>query len=301
MTLVPDEAILQTLIYADIFDYPLTPGEVHHFLIGACASTDSVRAALNESSWLLAHTTRANGYVMLRGRQAIGPLRDERRRASAALWPRARRWGRVVGCLPFVRMVAVTGALALDNAPAGDDVDYLIVTAPGRVWLARGLAVLVVRAARLRGVGLCPNYVLAETALAQSRRDLFVAHDLAQMVPLVGFDVYDQMRAANAWAEAYLPHARQPRRQEAELAPHGWVARAKALAERLLGGRLGDALEAWERRRKLRRFAPQAARPGSAAELDAERVKGHFEDRGQPILNRFDERVRQFLADAEGA
>jgi len=244
MTPVPDEAILQTLIYADIFDYPLTPGEVHHFLIGACASTDGVQAALDLSPRLLAHTTRTNGYVMLRDRQAIGALRDERRRASAALWPRARRWAGVLGCLPFVRMVAVTGALALDNAPAGDDVDYLIVTAPGRVWLARGLAVLVVRVARLRGVGLCPNYVLAETALVQARRDLYVAHDLAQMVPLMGQTVYAAMRSANNWTLRFLPNAHGPWRQEADLAPGGGLGGLKRLAEALLGGGLGDRLEA---------------------------------------------------------
>ncbi len=294
MTPLPDEAILQTLVYADIFDYPLTPGEVHHFLIGVCASPDSVQAALESSPWLLAHTVCTNGYVMLRGRQAIGDLRNERGRASAALWPRARRWARVLGCLPFVRMVAVTGALALDNAPAGDDVDYLIVTAPGRVWLARGLAVLVVRAARWTGVGLCPNYVLAETALAQARRDLYVAHDLAQMVPLVGQAVYVAMRLANDWSYSFLPNAHGPWRQEADLTPRGWLGGLKRLGERLLGGRLGDRLEAWERRRKLARFAASARRPTAAAELDADRIKGHFDDHGSPILRRYEEGVRRF-------
>jgi hypothetical protein len=143
-------------------------------------------------------------------------------------------------------------------------------------------------------VGLCPNYVLAETALAQARRDLYVAHDLAQMVPLMGKAVYAAMRAANAWMMAYLPNAGAPLRQEPDLAPEGWLGGLKRLAERLLGGRLGDALEGWERRRKLARFGPSARQPASAAELDAERVKGHFEDHGLPILRQFEEHARQF-------
>jgi hypothetical protein len=227
-------------------------------------------------------------------------VRDERRQTSAQLWPVARRWAVILGWLPFVRMVAVTGALAVDNAPKGDDIDYLIVTAPGRVWLARGLAVLVVRLARLAGTGLCPNYVLAETALAQKRQDLFVAHDLAQMVPLIGHGVYARMRADNAWAADFLPQAVHPLRQEPDLAPGGAAGRFKALVEKMLGGRLGDALEAWERTRKLARFALAAGRPTSAAELDADHVKGHFEDHGQPILRRFEERIQQFST-ASGA
>ncbi len=295
-TLPPDEAILRTLLYADIFDYPLTPHEIHYYLINAAASREVVQSLLDTSAWLRARTAHSQGYVTLRGREAIGALRQARRESSAALWPAARRWGAVLGALPFVRMVAVTGALAVDNAPAGDDIDYLIVTAPGRVWLARALAVLVVRVARLWRVGLCPNYVLAETALAQKRRDLFVAHDLVQMVPLVGLGVYADLRAANRWAAAYLPQAAQPLRREPDLAPRGWARGVQRGLEWLLGGRLGDALEAWERRRKLARFAPATQQAHAAAELDAERVKGHFDDHGHPILQRFEARVRAHLA-----
>jgi len=295
-TLPTDEAILRTLLYADIFDYPLTPHEIHYYLIEAAASREAVQARLDHSDWLRARTTRTAGYVALRDRPALGALREARRHSSAALWPAARRWAAVLGALPFVRLVAVTGALAVDNAPARDDIDYLIVTAPGRVWLARGLAVLVVRLARLWGVGLCPNYVLAHTALAQNRRDLFVAHDLVQMVPLVGLGVYADLRAANRWAAGYLPQAARPLRVEADHAPRGWVRALQRGLEWLLGGRLGAALESWERRRKLARFAPAAHQPNASAELDAERVKGHFDDHGAPILQRYADRVRAHLA-----
>jgi hypothetical protein len=295
----PDEAILRTLIYADIFDYPLTPHEIYYYLIATPATREAVQTALAVSPWLEGRIRRENGYVMLRGRETIGPLREARRQSSAALWPAARRWAAVVGCLPFVRMVAVTGALAVDNAPDGDDIDLMIVSAADRVWLARALAVVVVRLARRTGVGLCPNYVLAETALEQQRQDLFTAHDLVQMVPLVGQGVAEAMLRANPWTREHLPHACRPGRDEADLAPRGAWRAAQRLAEWLLGGRLGAALEAWERRRKLARFAGLARQAGSAAELGTDRVKGHFDDHGGPILQRFEARVRQCMA--EGA
>jgi hypothetical protein len=193
-------------------------------------------------------------------------------------------------------MVAVTGALAMDNVPAGDDIDFLVVTAPGRVWLTRAFAVALVRVARLFGVGLCPNYVLSQSALAQDRHDLFVAHELAQMVPLVGQGVYAEVRAANAWVTEFLPHARQPLHSESDLAPRGWLRALQSLGERLLAGRLGDALEAWECRRKLRKFSGAAHAPRSAALLDTDHVKGHFDDHGHRILRQFEERVARFLS-----
>jgi hypothetical protein len=292
-TLQPDEAILHTLLYADIFDYPLTPAEIHHFLIDVPASREAVHQALENSTWLRARVAIQGSYVTLPGRQHLAALRETRRQSSERLWAVARRWSAVLGCLPFVRMVAVTGALAVDNAPPGDDIDFLIVTAPGRVWLARGLAVVAVRLARLFGAGLCPNYVLAESALEQHRRDLFIAHDLAQMVPLVGLRVYKQMRAANTWASRYLPQASAPLRDEPERALPGWALRMQQWGEALLGSGLGDSLERWEQTRKLRKFAAAAGQAGSAAELDAERVKGHFDDHGHPILRKYEERVDQ--------
>jgi hypothetical protein len=292
----PDRAIVEALLYADVFDYPLTADEIHHYLMAPLPAPEAVRQALDESAWLGERVTRVNGYVTLRGREAIGDVRHGRRDSSARLWAAARQWAAVLGALPFVRMVAVTGALAMDNAPAGDDIDLLIVTAPGRVWLARALVIAVVRAARLRGVGLCPNYVLSHSALALEpwQRNLYTAHDLAQMVPLVGHRVYAEMRAANAWALDYLPQARGPLRQEGEPAVGGTAARLKRWGERWLGGRVGERLEAWERGRKLRKFAAQP-RTGSAAALDAERVKGHFDDHGQAILAEYARRREQHL------
>lgn len=293
-----DEAVLWTLLYADIFDYPLKPTEIHHYLMEYTAAPETIMAALEHSVWLADRITRVNGYVTLKDRAAIGPMRDERQRRSAALWPYARRWAYYVGCLPFVRMVGLTGALAVNNSPPEDDIDLLIITAPGRVWLARALAVGLVYLARWwDGVVLCPNYVLAQTALAQDKRDLFTAHDLAQMVPLVGHSVYAQLRSANPWLAHYLPHAHQPLHHEPDLVPHGLGRFLQRAGEWLLAGKLGNALEAWERSRKLLKFASAAQSPDSAAQLDAEHVKGHFDDHGHPILQKFHERLTHWSTD----
>jgi hypothetical protein len=208
-----------------------------------------------------------------------------------------RRWGYGVGCLPFVRMVAVTGALAMNNAPEGDDIDLLIVTAPGRVWLARAAVVALVYAARLFGVRLCPNYVLAQSSLAQTQQDLYIAHELAQMIPLLGEEVYQSMRAANCWSQAYLPHAGMPFWAETEQRPRDLGRLFQRIGEWCLGGRLGDRLEAWERRRKQRKFAAAACH-SEAAQLDAEHVKGHFNDHGHRVRAAYEERLARYGLEA---
>jgi hypothetical protein len=242
---------------------------------------------------------RVNGYCAVNGHAYIANQRYTRESASKTLWPVARRYGVLLAHLPFVRMVALTGALAMRNASGSrDDIDYILVTAPGRVWTARALTVLIVRIARLWHVGLCPNYVLAETALVQTRQDLFIAHELAQMVPLAGFHIYEAMRAANGWSRPLLPNALAPFYNEADCQPRGIGRWLQRFGELMLGGRLGDAFERWEQQRKMRKFSADARKPGSSAQIDDQRVKGHFNDYGTPALNEYQARLESYgLAD----
>jgi len=297
-TAVPEspmaEAIFRTLLYADVFDFPMTGAEIYHFLIGLTATPDDVRAALEGSPYLAQRIEQMNGYYALRENAQAVEKRIQHEAASSKLWPTARRFGHLIAHLPFVRMVAVTGALAMRNAEERDDIDYLIVTTPGRVWTSRGITVALVRIAKLFGVSLCPNYVMAETALFQERQSLFMAHELAQMVPLSGKALYAAMRDANGWSAKMLPNAIGPFYDEVDVSPRGAGRVLQRLGEWLLGGRIGDSLERWEQRRKLRKFAPQASQPGSAAVLDDERIKGHFNDYGEPTIWAYQERLARF-------
>src|SRR5438309_1230064 len=188
-----ERAIVQAVAYADVFDYPLTGEEIHRYLVGVPASRSAVRAALSVPPNGL---IRSGRYFTLAGRESA--IETRRARAAHALdyWRRAVRYGHAMSNLPFVRMVAVTGGLAMDNMSDGD-IDYLVVTEPGRLWLCRALIVGLVRVAALKGTELCPNYLLSERALVLSERNLFTAHEVAQMVPLAGQQTYARMRELN--------------------------------------------------------------------------------------------------------
>jgi hypothetical protein len=287
-----DEAILRTVAYADLFDYPLTVQEIHRYLTGQAASLSQVEECLARHAWLRDRLGSASPYWFLADRAGLVQLRQQRASYAQRLWPWAVRCGRLIASLPFVRMVAVSGSLTMDNVrDTHDDIDFLIVVRRGRVWSARGAVVLLERLTRHWGVHLCPNYVLAEHQLKIEEENLFTAHELAQLVPLHGLGVYDRLMVSNAWRTRFLPNA-GPR--QADWGRIGWVQRSgKRAMEFVLNGHLGDIVERWERERKIPRLRREMEEAGGTeARFGPDVCKGHKHSHATQVGQQYTARLQ---------
>lgn len=281
------EAILRAVVYADLFDYPLTDEEVHRYLPGHRIALAAVQEEMASNRQLSERLSCSPPYWFLAGRNHLVELRKEREAYARDLWPLAWRHARSMAAMPFVRLVALTGSLTMNNViSARDDVDFLIVAQRGRVWLARGLVILIVRLAQRAGIELCPNYVLAEHTLELGEPSFFTAHELAQIVPLFGGSTYQKLLDHNHWMTDFLPNA-APRPEVArEISPP--ARRRQQGLEWLLAGRLGDALEQWERQRKIPRLRLIAEQRGSAnAVYTPDLCKGHVNDHASDVRQRY--------------
>jgi hypothetical protein len=285
-------AVLRVLAYGDVFSYPLTVDEILQKLEVAATRAD-VLQALQSDPWLQKRVAWEPPLVALANREEWFRRRQDREQANRELWRHARHYGRYLAIIPFVRMVAVTGALAVDNAPnRDDDIDYLLVTGAGRLWLARFLVVILVRLVSWRGVHICPNYLLSIDAVDQFERSFFTAHELAQMVPLFGLDIYERLVQANAWAKSILPNAFGRHGYHQEIVPPRGLHWAKRAVEALLVGALGDTLERLERTRKIQRLSRRAKdAQAREARFSARYCKGHMDDHGSSIEHAYAERV----------
>lgn len=291
-----EAAIVQTIAYVDVFDYPLTAAEVHRYLEGISVPEWKVEALLANGRLVPHRISRCQGYFMLPGREDIIATRQKREENARKLWPEALRYGRLIASLPFVKMVAVTGSLAVNNADPNADIDYLIITENGRLWLCRAFTIAIVKLAARQGITLCPNYFLSERSLVFEQRNLYIARELAQMIPISGFDVYEKLRQLNTWTADFLPNAHHSPRQTT--VPFSHLRHIRKPIEVILRSPLGTHLEKWEMTRKIHKFSDQTtSRQAIETSFSADWCKGHFDGHAHWILQNYAERLNHLQGD----
>lgn len=259
-----DRAVLLTIIYADLFDFPLTAEEIYSRLVGRGFDRRAVFASLEMLR--SRHLDIRREFVFLRGRHDLVSTRLARQERASDLWAAGDRYARWLSHVPFVRMVAVSGSLAVNNAGDAGDVDLFCITTARRLWLARlfivPLSKLTRKLSRFFPYYLCANYLLSLDSLEVSteEQNLFTAHEVLQAVPLLGTDVRENFLERNAWVNDLLPNLRPPL---PSLAPEGRSRHpVKSLFEHALSGRLGDVLNRMAYRLFVEFYRRRARRRG---------------------------------------
>ncbi len=206
-------AIFRTLVYADIFDYPLTAKEVWKYLISE-EKVDfwAIQTELRRKNELIAHK---GIYFFLKNRQKVVKIRKNRQKCSQKKLKIARRVAKWLKIIPWIKLVGVTGALAMENADKNDDIDLLIIAVKNRLWLTRLLTVFLVEfIAHRRRPGdtnvcnkICLNMFLDEAHLKVPKKEqnLFTAHEIIQLKPIWDKnDAYKKFIMANLWVKKFL-------------------------------------------------------------------------------------------------
>jgi len=274
-----ENAILKTLAYSDIFDYPLTAEELHRFLVMPAKKDD-----VEQSVAKMKNISMNNGYYFLKNRHEIVGLRRNREAISVEAFKRAMFYGHILGALPFIRMVALTGSLAVLNLSKNPDMDYMLIARQGRVWTARAFAILLAKIASLFGDTICPNLIVSEQALELPVHDLYSARELSQMIPITGNDFYHRLWEANSWVKDILPNT-NPMDCEVSKLSLVWE-----MGEIPLQGWLGNKIELWEMTRKIKKFSAQ---PGFGAEtvFTADVCQGNFHHHRKWTHDLYQERI----------
>src|SRR4030043_1648257 len=191
--------ILATVAYYDGMDYPLSVFEVYKYLINC----NTQHATRNTQLFSLANVIKEiddynikkfiekdRGFYFLRGRKELIDQRIKRNKISVRKIKKLRKTVWLLRFIPFIRMIGITGALAMKNAGYKSDWDVLIVLKNGRIWTGRTLITIFTQLlGRRRHNGkirnrVCLNYFITDNSLNLTTKDLFSANEYFFMSPV---------------------------------------------------------------------------------------------------------------------
>ena len=292
-------AIARTVIYASLFDYPLTLAQLHGTLIESALSESALLSAYRSSAVLPRIVEHRDGFFFPAGRYDIVVERRRREARSRAFLDAHGPLLRLICAMPFTRLVALSGSVAHLNLESGDDLDLFIVTRGRRVWSVTVAIVVLAKLLRRRRT-LCANFVIADSRLMLEQQDLFTANQAIHLKPLTGRDLYREFLAANPFVGRFYPNA-------AGLAPFTPLFRRASPVDRFKSAL--EVLLAWPSYPVealcrsaygwyLRRRSAGWRSPGQVR-LERDALKLHTQSHRQSILDRFERAVEEGLARAD--
>jgi hypothetical protein len=277
------------VIYASLFDYPLTLDQLHQTLIESDQTPSEILATYRASDRLQRIVDYGDGFFFRAGRDDLIAERRHREARSRAFLQRYRTVLRVIAALPFTRMVALSGSVAHLNLERGGDLDLFIVTRGAHVWTVTVAALLVATLLRGRRV-VCVNFVLADSRLALEQQDLFTANQLIHLKPLAGAELLDDFVAANPFVRKFYPNgARRHAEAPIEWPRNRFLERLKSALEIALAlpSPLIEAACRWLYGSYLERRAPSWQSP-EQVRLQSDNLKLHMCSHRRAVLERFD-------------
>lgn len=208
------KAILKTILYSDIFNFPLTKDEIWFYLmLDKPLTFKEFKLSLNRMSGFLSHENR---YFCLKGRENLLTKRRAMHKELTQKMNITQSAVRILALIPTIYFIGLSGSLSMGNADKDDDIDLFLITRRNTLWLTRICALILLQfhnLRRKRGVRkaankVCLNFLIDETRLEFTSRNVYTAHEIVQVVPLFEVDnYYARFLAANIWVKEFLPNS----------------------------------------------------------------------------------------------
>jgi hypothetical protein len=229
--------VLKTLLYFDVFSYPLKFEEVFENMPVAI-SKDDLLADLNflmeegfikaeQGFYLLSSTSSASIARRLKGNEE----------ALFAL-QKAYRYSKKIASFPFISGVYVSGGLSKNYYDEHSDIDYFIITKANRLWLCRTIFVLYYKTlSKAEKDNYCLNYFISEADLVIPDKNDFVATELAYLLPTVNYPLYKNILRDNKWYKTKFVNKSELPELNCIPTPSPWY---KKIIEILFSGKFGN-------------------------------------------------------------
>lgn len=233
------ENILATLAYFDLFNYPLTSGEIFLFLKNKYELCDFEIAlkclVANQSIY------QFSNFYSLKNDYSLIARRCKGNKKAADMIKTAGKVSDILIRFPYVRAIAISGSLSKNYADENSDIDLFIITAKNRLWIARTLMHAFKKLTFLinKQDYFCMNYYIDEEQLEIVEKTLYTAIEVVTLIPLQGDTAIERFYAANAWTREYLPNKIMRISSAKPLKPSLF----KRLFEKMMDNNAGNAID----------------------------------------------------------
>lgn len=212
-------AILSTMAYFDIIDYPLTLLELHKWLWRKKTTVDELLIALENHPYI----TCTKGFYHLKNRETLVQTRLSRYPITEQKIQILTPYLRYLATLPHVATIMISDSVSIYNATDGSDLDIAIITKPHKIWSTRFWAAFPAQLLGLRPRihkdghidkknKICLCFYTTTTHLNLKKQcltepDIDFMYWIASMLPIYDpNDTYASFITANEWIQSYLPN-----------------------------------------------------------------------------------------------
>lgn len=201
----PRQHILQTLAYFDIFQYPLLVEEIRlfHGQKNSPAVIDEALGSLVAEEVIFV----IDEFYSLHDDPALAARRRLGNRLALEQMKTAYKAASVLSHFPYVRGLAISGSLSKNYSTKNTDIDFFIITAANRLWIARTLMHLYKKFTFITGRQnwFCMNYYIDEAVPEIEEKNIYTAIEIATLLPMRGSNTIKNFMLANTWVKNYLP------------------------------------------------------------------------------------------------
>lgn len=210
-----ERSILKTLLYADIFNYPLAKIEIFKFLIEQKITEKFLFKNLLLKNKFIEYK---NGFYFISGRKEIVLLRKKRKKISKEKFKKVKKIINKITFFPTIKLIAISGALSMQNSDEEDDIDLFVISSKNFAWTSRFVLILslillgVYRNKKSKDYKdkICLNMIIDKNNMVfdKKNQNLYAAHEIMQMIPLFDRDnTYKEFIEGNSWYKKFLPNA----------------------------------------------------------------------------------------------
>lgn len=206
-------AIKKTLAYRSIFKYPLSLYQLKTFLISDREHKNKTFSEAVEHLLNRGFIKEKNKKYFLPGIKTVEW--EEKKKLADKMIRKNEGVLKIIGRVPWVKMLAITGSLAAYNPDSASDIDVFIISSKNRVWITRLFVTLILKAMKkFPGTDgekgkICTNLFMdsKEFAWQKDKRNIFIAHDIVLMQPIIDKEnTYLKFLNANNWVREYFSH-----------------------------------------------------------------------------------------------